>query len=81
MKQQAYHHDDRSEGKFSRAGEVRVVSCWTGASHHSKGELLRDSEVFVSDENPQDQTDYKCGGAAVCVCLGEVEDQQELGEQ
>ena len=75
MNQEANEHDDGSVWKFSRADQSWVVKGGTGGRDDSEGEVLSETQILVTSEEPQGETDKKWGDAAVSVGLGKVEDK------
>ena len=59
MKEEANDDDDGSVRKFSRAEQTRVMTGGTGGRDDSEGEVLRETQVLVSSQESQGQTEQK----------------------
>ena len=70
VSQEANDHDDGSVWEFSRAKEV---GGWTRCCDESEREELCETQILVTSEQPQDETEQEGGGTAVSVGLGQVE--------
>ena len=75
MNQEANDHDDGSVWKFSRADQIWMVNGGTGGRDDSEGEVLSETQILVTSEEPQGETGQERGETAVSVCLGKVEDK------
>ena len=59
MNQEANDHDDGSVWKFPRAEESWVVGGGTGGGDDSEREMLCETQIFVTSEQSQDETEQK----------------------
>ena len=81
MSRQADQHDDAPVRHLGRAHQLRVVNCRAGRRDDPQREVLSHSQELVTSQQPQDEAENEGGEAAVRVGLGEIQNQEELGEQ
>ena len=59
MNQKANDHDDSSVWKFSRADQSWMVKGGTGGRDDTEGEVLSETQILVTSEQPQDETEQQ----------------------
>ena len=81
MSHEAGQHDDAPVRHLGRAHQLGVVNCRAGRRDDPQREVLSHSQELVTNQQPQHEAEDEGGEAAVCVGLGEIQNQEELGEQ
>ena len=59
MKQEANDHDDGSVRQFSRADKSRVGEGGAGGGDEPEGEVLSETQILVTSQQPQGETDQE----------------------